>query len=73
MSKLKPNIKRNLEIYWMLIMSAIALIICSTFLEGWMCLSFLFIAGFVYIIAQVFFWWARWKQIKRREEIIGSH
>jgi hypothetical protein len=52
---MSQSYSKNIEIYWMLIMTAIALIISATFLEGWTSISFLFIASIVYFISQIFF------------------
>jgi len=62
------NSKRSIEIYWMLIMTTIALIISATFLEGWISIYVLVVAGIIHILSQIFFWWCRWKYHQKIQE-----
>jgi predicted membrane channel-forming protein YqfA (hemolysin III family) len=54
-------------------MTAIALIISATFLEGWTSIYVLVIAGVIYIISQIFFWWNRWKHQKNACNTTNYH
>lgn len=50
---MSKSYSKNIEFYWMLIMTVIALIISATFLEGWFSIYVLLIAGITYSLSSI--------------------